>query len=110
MLPLDGESFLSLLEGRSWERQQPIFFEHEGNCAVRIGNFKLVREFNRSWELYDIVGDRTELKDLAGSDRRRAESMQAVYEDWASRTGVQDWNRLLPKLQEIWEMSDVVQT
>jgi len=110
MLPLDGESFLSLLEGRSWERQQPIFFEHEGNCAVRIGNFKLVREFNRSWELYDIVGDRTELKDLAGSDRRRAESMQAVYEDWASRTGVQDWNRLLPKLQEIWEMSDVAQT
>ena len=110
MLPLDGESFLPLLEGKVWTREHPIFFEHEGNCAVRIGDFKLVREFNKDWELYNIVEDRTELTDLAAADRKRVDSMKSIYESWACRTGVQDWNLLLPKLQQIWEMSDVAQT
>ena len=41
--PLDGESLIPLLEGLEWTREQPIFWEHEGNCAVRRDDFKLVR-------------------------------------------------------------------
>ncbi|MEM8857658.1 MAG: arylsulfatase, partial [Chloroflexota bacterium] len=62
--PTDGESFLPQLEGKDWDRQRPIFFEHEGNAAVRMGQFKLVRQFDRPWELYDMWADRTELNDL----------------------------------------------
>ena len=32
--PLDGESLLPLLDGADWQRQQPIFWEHEGNSAI----------------------------------------------------------------------------
>ena len=110
MLPLDGESFLSLLDGTPWVRERPIFFEHEGNCAVRIGDFKLVREFNNDWELYNLVDDRTELHNMAVAERSRVASMTKIYDEWANATGVLDWNILLPRLQEIWEMSDVAQT
>ena len=39
---LRGESFLPALSGKSYERQCPIFFEHESNRAVRDGRWKLV--------------------------------------------------------------------
>ena len=64
--PLQGESLLGQLRGQAWQRQQPIFWEHEGNSAIRLGQFKLVRTHGSPWELYDMEVDRTELHDLAG--------------------------------------------
>ena len=52
--PLQGESLLGLFQGADWQREQPIFWEHEGNAAIRLGQFKLVRLHDRPWELYDI--------------------------------------------------------
>lgn len=87
--PLQGEPFLDLLEGKEWTRAQPIFFEHEGNCAVRHGRFKLVRQYGQDWELYDVDADRTELNDLVGGKFLRLwADLTAQYEDWAEKTGV----------------------
>ena len=44
-----------------------MFWEHEGNAAVRIGQWKLVKRYPRAWELYDMDADRTELHDLAAA-------------------------------------------
>ena len=44
---------------------RPIFFEHEGNRAVRYGRWKLVATAGGSWELYDMNADRTENFNLA---------------------------------------------
>ena len=45
----------------------PDLLGHEGNRAVRLGDWKLVSEGNSRWELYNMKHDRTELTDLAGS-------------------------------------------
>jgi len=103
---LDGESLMPLIEGTDWSREQPLYFEHEGNCAVRIGQFKLVRKFNEPWELYDMEADRTELHDLAGRNHPLEARLQRDYEAWAQRAGVMDWNLALPKLLAIWQMDD----
>ena len=52
--PIQGESFLNLLKDMPWQREAPIFFEHEGNAAIRLGDFKLVRLHEQDWELYEI--------------------------------------------------------
>ena len=102
--PLQGESLLDLLHGRDWSRQEPIFFEHEGNCAIRHDNFKLVRVHGRDWELYDMDNDRTELHDLAGKHAPFEKKLLKRYEDWADKTGVLDWNVALPRLLAAWQM------
>ena len=89
--PAEGESLLSAFEGRTWERTQPIVWEHEGNRAVRDGQWKLVSEYGKGWELYDMEADRTELNDLAGSEATRVASMEKVYMEWAERCGVQQF-------------------
>ena len=102
--PCDGESFLDLLDGKAWQREQPIFWEHEGNCAVRVGDVKLVRVFGGDWELYDMERDRTELDDLAGKNDPMQRALTQQYQAWAEQLGVLDWREAFPRLQAAWGM------
>jgi arylsulfatase len=105
--PLDGESLMPMLEGRGWQRQQPIWWEHEGNCAVRVGDFKLVRQFGCDWELYDMERDRTELHDLAGRNAPLEARLKHEYAAWAERVGVVDWAIQGPRVKKLWQMDDL---
>lgn len=92
--PLEGVSFLPALRGEPWRRGRPIFFEHEGNRAVRDGRWKLVSRRPGHFELYDMMEDRTELRDLAEKDKPRVEKMQVLYHEFAGRCGVLPWERV----------------
>lgn len=91
VLPLEGESFLPLLTGAKWSRQGHIFWEHEGNRAVRLGRWKLVSKHGGRWELYDMLDDRTELNDLSEKNRPKVEEFAGLYHAWAERVGVLPW-------------------
>ena len=67
--PLEGQS-LAPAFARDVAERPPMFWEHEGNAAVRIGKWKLVRNYPGPWELYDMEADRTELHDLAAAPSR----------------------------------------
>lgn len=87
---LAGESLLPLFAGKTRSRA-PIYWEHEGNKAVRSGKWKLVSRFPDGWELFDMEADRTELHDLASSQPERVKTMTAMWDAWAKRIGVQPW-------------------
>jgi arylsulfatase len=97
---------MTLLETHTWLRERPLFWEHEGNSAVRLGNFKLVRKFNHDWELYDMETDRTELNNLAERNSPLVKQLVKDYDHWAQTVGVMDWNVALPKLLALWQMDD----
>jgi arylsulfatase len=85
--PLEGHALTPLFERDVGERP-PMFWEHEGNAAVRMGKWKLVRKHPGPWELYDMERDRTETEDLAAGHPERVRDMAARYEEWARRCGV----------------------
>lgn len=89
--PLEGESILPSIRGRPWQRQKPVAVEHEGNRGIRIGDWKLVAEWNEPWELYNIAEDRTEQTDRAGTETQRVRDMQDAYVEWSERAGALDW-------------------
>ncbi|MEO1192303.1 MAG: arylsulfatase [Pseudomonadota bacterium] len=103
---LDGESLLPLLRGKAWQRDTPLYWEHEGNSAIRQGRWKLVRQHGKPWELYDMELDRTELNDLAAGDKRRVEELAFEYQGWAEKVGVLDWAALQRQLGSAWGFSD----
>jgi arylsulfatase A-like enzyme len=88
---LEGVSLLPALRGEALERTSPIFFEHEGNRAVRDGEWKLVSRHGKAWELFNISTDRSEQRDLASAEPERLAEMTAQYEGWAERCGVLPW-------------------
>jgi len=85
--PLEGVS-LAPSFGADGVDRKAMFWEHEGNAAVRIGKWKLVRAYPGPWELYDMEADRTELHDVAAQHPERVADMARQYEAWAKRCGV----------------------
>jgi arylsulfatase len=89
--PMEGKSLAPLFAGKPIEREA-IYWEHEGNRAVRVGNWKLVAKGPAGkWELYDIDRDRSELHDLAADEPERVKQMTQLWEAWARRANVLPW-------------------
>ena len=87
---IEGESFLDLLVNR-WSREKPMYWEHEGNQGIRKGEWKLVKEYDQDWELYNLSEDRTELNDLSSKEKKRVEEMAIEWEEWAKISNVLPW-------------------
>jgi len=90
---MEGESLLPVF-AQDQKKERTLFWEHEGNRAVRKGDYKLVAVHNTPWELYDMSKDRSELKDLAGSMPRKATELRSAWEAWAMRVGVLPWDEV----------------
>lgn len=91
MPAMEGRSLVPALRGKRIKRG-PLFWEHEGNRAIRIGKWKAVAvQPAGRWELYDIDADRTELHDLAARHPARVKDMVRQWEQWARRTGAIPW-------------------
>lgn len=86
--PMEGVSLQPAFGGHSLKRKEPIFWEHEGNRAVRDGKWKLVAKENQPWELYNMEKDRPEMHNLAEKNRKRVEEMAAQWDAWAARANV----------------------
>lgn len=91
LLPLEGRSLVPAFANQPIERDA-LFWEHEGNAAVRVGDMKLVRTSRAgNWELYDLKADRTELNDLAKARPELAKQLAEKWEAWAERAQVKPY-------------------
>lgn len=95
-----GESFLPLLKGSDQPiHRQPIFWEHEGNKAVRMGRYKAVVDWEKDqpdgWELYDLSKDRTEMHDLSQKQPEVLRTMVEQWHKWADTHQVVPWQQAL---------------
>ena len=95
LIPQEGISFKPVLESKAWQGHDVLYWEHEGNRAVRKGDWKIVSFYPQNkWELYNIKEDRTELKNLAASNPEKLKALESLYIAWAARAGVADWATL----------------
>ena len=86
--PLEGRSFAATFEDIEAERDEIIYWEHQGNRAVRDGKWKLVNRRGEEWELFDMEKDRTELHDLSAQEADRRQAMIKLWHAWAERCEV----------------------
>ncbi|TVY11099.1 arylsulfatase [Paenibacillus cremeus] len=108
--PMEGKSLLPILEGNEREGHDYIFWEHEGNRAVRQGPWKLISRcrmdwqfteawgfrgdrtpHEEKWELYNIEEDRVELHDLAEQYPERVQEMAKQHDQWVKHVGAIPW-------------------
>jgi arylsulfatase len=100
IIPMEGRSLLPAFADNPIDREA-LFWEHEGNRAIRIGKWKLVvrawsdRESGASelnkLELYDMEADRTETNNLAARYPEVVKEMSVQWMKWAKRLHVLPW-------------------
>lgn len=94
ILPLAGKSFTAALKGKADPGHQLLFNEHEGARYVRQGDFKLVLpKGQKSWSLFDLKKDPTELHDLAGQYPDKVALLSGMWNEWARQ------HHVIPKPQ-----------
>jgi arylsulfatase len=91
ILPMEGISLAPVFVNKPIQRGA-LYWEHEGNAAVRVGDMKLVRAgYHGPWELYNMKQDRTELHDLSQKQPDLFQSLQVRWDAWADRTHVKPY-------------------
>ena len=89
IIPMAGASLMPTIHNSEKEIHDYIFGEHFGNCFVRHGNLKAVKDEKlKEWELYDIEKDRTERNNIAQQHADELENMIQRWEKWADKSHV----------------------
>ncbi len=104
--PMEGVSLMPAFRNLPLHRGA-LFWEHEGNRAVRVGDWKAVakgqakdRELPVRWELYNIVKDRNEERDLAAKRPELLATLTRLWDGYAYRTGVFPCPKPKPKTKK----------
>ena len=90
--PLVGKSLLPVFDAKTREPHARLYWEHEGNRAIREGRWKLVATNRGEWELYDLEADRTEIRNLVHEQLDKAAALHKAWDEWAGRCGVHPAN------------------
>jgi arylsulfatase len=79
-------SLVPVISGEKQPRDHVYYFNHGGSHAVIQGDFKIIRERNGVWALYNLAKNRTETRDLSADDPQRVQRMAALWQArWGTR-------------------------
>lgn len=94
--PMSGKSLKSALQNDTADVHDELWYYHEGNRALRQGNWKIVfaddanagkrgvdkeDKFGVAWSLYDLSTDRAEQKDRSTAEPERVKEMATRWEE-----------------------------
>ncbi|MBC7926206.1 MAG: sulfatase-like hydrolase/transferase [Bryobacteraceae bacterium] len=75
-----GKSLAAVLHKDGTAPHEYLYFNHNSNRALRVGNQKLVSiGENGPWELYDLASDRCEQNNLASQQADTVRTMAATW-------------------------------
>ncbi|MHC4250338.1 MAG: hypothetical protein ACYS9X_14515, partial [Planctomycetota bacterium] len=77
-------SLAPIFRGGKTDRDHAYVFNHAGTHAIVKGDYKIVRERNGPWALYNLARNRTETVNLAREHPDLVEEMAAI---WDARWG-----------------------
>ena len=78
--PFAGRSLLPTIMNDEPVDREFLWWLHESNRAVRVGDWKLVAAKGDPWELYDLAEDRAEQSNLAAQMPDKVKELEAVWQ------------------------------
>ncbi|HEY9173250.1 MAG TPA: arylsulfatase [Verrucomicrobiae bacterium] len=83
--PLPGRSLVPLFAKDTDLHRDQLWWAHEGNRAIRVGDWKLVADKNAAWELYNLKTDRGEMHNLVAQHPDKVRDLSGLWEkQWES--------------------------
>ena len=82
---LPGKSLVATFTADVPVQRECLWWLHEGNRAVRTGDWKLVAAKNEAWELYDLATDRAEQVNLAARLPDKARELEILWQKYTDQ-------------------------
>lgn len=82
---LPGKSLVPALAADVTIPRECLWWLHEGNKAVRVGDMKLTAAKGEPWALYDLKTDRAEQHDLSARFPERVKELDAIWQSHTDR-------------------------
>ncbi len=76
-----GQSLLQIFKGNQRQPHNEIYWHFKGANAVRQGDLKVIRA-GKTWELYNLKSDPTEMKNLAKERPKKTAELAEMWEKW----------------------------
>jgi len=86
MPPAPGKSLVAALKSDVTIERPSLWWLHEDNKAIRVGDFKLVAAKGDAWELYDLKTDRAEQNNLAAKMPEKVKELAALWQQQTDET------------------------
>jgi arylsulfatase len=77
--PLPGKSLLPAFKKDGTVKHDCLWWNHDGNRAIRAGDWKLVADHRSPWELYNLKDDRSETKNLASEIPGKVKELEDLW-------------------------------
>lgn len=77
--PLPGKSLVPVFKKDNSVKHDYLWWNHEGNRAIRVADWKLVADHSFPWELYDLSTDRSENHNLAGEYPEKVKELEQLW-------------------------------
>jgi len=77
--PLPGKSLLPAFKRDGSVKHDHLWWNHDGNRAIRVGDWKLVADHKLPWELYNLKENRSETKNLAGQLPGKVKELEEIW-------------------------------
>jgi len=77
--PLPGKSLVPAFTKDGSVTHDYLWFCHDGNRAIRVGDWKLVADHESPWELYNVAADRSETKNLAAKYPDKVKELEQAW-------------------------------
>ncbi len=76
---LHGKSLVAEFRKNAKLKHEYLWWNHDGNRAIRVGDWKLAADHKLPWELYNLKDDRSETKNLAGQLPGKVKELEEIW-------------------------------
>jgi arylsulfatase len=91
-----GKSLIPIFNNENRIPHQGLYWEHEGNKAARVENWKWVSTYPEYIdELYNLTDDPFEANNLAEANAKKLKAVKDKWQIWADEVGVIPWEKVL---------------
>ncbi|MEH6406622.1 MAG: arylsulfatase, partial [Leeuwenhoekiella sp.] len=80
IVPNQGQSLLPIFKGETRAGHDILFNEHYGAQYARAGDWKLVKNNNEDWHLYNITEDKTETNDVSSQNPEKVKELDSLWQ------------------------------
>jgi arylsulfatase len=81
--PLAGKSLVPVFKKDGAMKHEYLWWNHDGNRAIRVGDWKLVADHTKPWELFNLKKDRSETKNLASEYPEKVKELEEIWNSHA---------------------------